>query len=64
MKKNKLSGPPLKPEKNPPGKPEKYPDPSKINPGINEPDKEDQGRIDEPVKNDPTRIDDPPPNND
>jgi len=62
IKKNAMAGPPIRPEKNTPVKPDKNPDPTKIIPGINEPEKEDPAKIDEPQKNDPFKIDDPPSN--
>jgi hypothetical protein len=62
LNKDDVAGPPVKPERNIPVKPDKNPDPTKIIPGINEPEKEDPTRIDEPKKVDPTRIDDPPVN--
>jgi hypothetical protein len=39
---------PVKPEKNVPVKPDKNPDPTKIKPGVNEPEKADPTRIEPP----------------
>jgi hypothetical protein len=57
--KPKKEGPPVKPEKDIPVKPDKNPDPTKPQPGGNEPYKNDPTRIEEPQKNDPTRINEP-----
>lgn len=56
----KQDDPPNKPEKNVPTKPDQNPDPTKIKPGVNDPEKVDPTRIKEPGKTDPTRIDPTP----
>jgi hypothetical protein len=58
--------PPKKPDSTPPNKPitpakpDENPDPTKLKPGGNKPEKNDPTRIEEPQKLDPTRIDEPP----
>lgn len=56
MKKKPEEPAPNDPKKNIPLQPDKNPDPTKIVPGVNEPEKVDPTRIEEPEKVDPTRI--------
>ncbi|MDZ4665240.1 MAG: hypothetical protein SGJ15_10215 [Bacteroidota bacterium] len=47
--------PPVNPDKNIPTKPDRNPDPTKIRPGVNEPEKADPTRINNPSIEQPSK---------